>query len=71
MKTMTHATAPRSLPTLVETIAQLPLTRWISVMRERRHLSDLEPHLLKDIGVSQADRDREVVRPFWDVTSRS
>ena len=33
--------------------------------RQRRHLSGLDDHLLRDIGVSRSDVDAEVTKPFW------
>ena len=35
--------------------------RW----RQRQALMRLDDHLLKDIGVSRADVDTEVRKPFW------
>lgn len=35
--------------------------RW----RQRQALMRLDDHLLKDIGVSRADVDAEVSKPFW------
>ena len=35
--------------------------RW----RQRQALMRLDDHLLKDIGVSRADVDNEVNKPFW------
>ncbi|MEM7496992.1 MAG: DUF1127 domain-containing protein [Pseudomonadota bacterium] len=74
MKGMTHTTATRrpqeGLSSLAEIIGALPLTRWLAVMRERRHLASLDPRLLKDIGIDAEAQKREAARPFWDVTSR-
>jgi uncharacterized protein YjiS (DUF1127 family) len=38
---------------------------WFERARERRHLSELSDHMLKDIGLSRADVEAEVVKPFW------
>ena len=38
---------------------------WQERARQRAALASLEPHLLKDIGVSAADAEREVRKPFW------
>ncbi|MEL7171894.1 MAG: DUF1127 domain-containing protein [Pseudomonadota bacterium] len=70
MKSMTYTASHKSLPTLAEMIGALPLTRWIQVMRERRRLAALDPHMLADIGVDTDAQNREAARPFWDVTSR-
>lgn len=38
---------------------------WQERARQRAALASLEPHLLKDIGVSAADAEREARKPFW------
>ena len=45
------------------------LTLAISTRRHRRTLRTLEPHLLRDIGLTEAEARREAERPFWDVPS--
>jgi uncharacterized protein YjiS (DUF1127 family) len=35
--------------------------------RERRGLARLDDHLLRDIGVTRQEADREATRPVWDV----
>ncbi|MEM9764908.1 MAG: DUF1127 domain-containing protein [Pseudomonadota bacterium] len=70
MKSMTHTATHKSFPSFAETIGALPLTRWIQVMRERRRLAALDPHMLADIGVDLEAQRLEAARPFWDVTSR-
>lgn len=37
------------------------------VSRQRRELRRISDHLLKDIGLSRVDADREAARPFWDL----
>jgi uncharacterized protein YjiS (DUF1127 family) len=44
---------------------------WIHRWEERRSLSDLDDHLLRDLGLSRADVCREKGRPFWRGTERS
>lgn len=41
------------------------LWTWRDRYRERRMLSALSDHMLKDIGVSRADVDREIRKTFW------
>ncbi len=41
------------------------LNTWQDRARERRHLSELEPHILKDIGMDASTLHREVGKPFW------
>ncbi len=38
---------------------------WQDRARERRHLSQLEPHILKDIGIEPSALHREIGKPFW------
>lgn len=41
------------------------LIDWLERARQRRHLAELSPHMLKDIGLSRADVETEVAKPFW------
>ncbi|MGH8543773.1 MAG: DUF1127 domain-containing protein [Gammaproteobacteria bacterium] len=41
------------------------LRRWREVTRERRTLLALSDHMLKDIGITRAEAEREASRPFW------
>ena len=41
------------------------LVAWIDRAHQRRALSDLDDHLLRDIGVSREEARREAMRPFW------
>lgn len=41
------------------------LTKWRMRRMSRLSLSDLEPHLLKDIGLTQAQADQESQQWFW------
>ena len=34
-------------------------------MRTRKHLCELEPHLLRDIGITRLDAEFEANKPFW------
>ncbi len=38
---------------------------WSDRMRQRRHLAELDDRLLQDIGISRADVESEISRPFW------
>jgi uncharacterized protein YjiS (DUF1127 family) len=38
---------------------------WHSRAESRRTLSMLSDHVLRDIGLTRADVDREVMKPFW------
>lgn len=42
------------------------LHRWRMLARERYLLQTLSDEILKDIGISRLDAEREARRPFWD-----
>lgn len=59
------ATTPRAdLLDLVGDLVELVLV-WLQRSRERRQLGSFGDHMLKDLGVSRADIDHEVSKPFW------
>ena len=41
------------------------LCNWHARSCQRRQLSELEPRMLRDIGVTDQDVRREVRKPFW------
>lgn len=41
------------------------VTVWTLRRRTRRTLSELDAHLLEDIGITEADARYEAHRPFW------
>ncbi len=41
------------------------LEYWAVRANQRRRLVDLPDYLLKDIGVSRGDAEREAGKPFW------
>ncbi len=43
---------------------------FLSIWRERNDLKELDPHLLKDIGVSASEAQAEANRPVWDAPHR-
>ncbi len=44
----------------------LPLiATWVERHRGRRALRLLDDHMLKDVGLSRRDVDREADKPFW------
>lgn len=38
---------------------------WLDRHAQRHDLAQLDDHALQDIGLSRADVDREVAKPFW------
>ncbi len=60
--------APESFWTLARAwmgFALRQILTWRERGRQRRHLAMLDDRLLKDIGVTRADLDAEVRKPFW------
>jgi uncharacterized protein YjiS (DUF1127 family) len=45
--------------------ALLCLEEWSARAQERRDLRSLDDRMLKDIGVSRSDAEREGEKPFW------
>ena len=43
------------------------LSLWYDRYTQRRVLEDLPPHMLRDIGITETDRFKEVRKPFWMV----
>ena len=41
------------------------LFSWTDRRRQRLHLAQLDDRLLRDIGISRAEVEHEVSRPFW------
>ena len=41
------------------------LLTWQRRHKDRMHLMSLDDRLLRDIGISYADVDREASKPFW------
>jgi uncharacterized protein YjiS (DUF1127 family) len=41
------------------------LAAWRQRARERRLLSSFDDYMLKDIGISRADIEMEITKPFW------
>lgn len=39
---------------------------WLERSRQRQHLAMLSDHMLKDIGLTRADVEAEVLKPFWE-----
>jgi uncharacterized protein YjiS (DUF1127 family) len=38
---------------------------WLERVHERRQLAQLSDQMLKDIGLTRADVDAEISKPFW------
>lgn len=59
--------ADRRLPggskLLIWIAAQVAL--WVHNVKTRRELALMDPHLLNDIGMTELEARRELVKPFW------
>ncbi len=45
------------------------LLRLWRTQQERRHLAELDPRLLRDIGIDPAAAAQEIERPFWELSA--
>ena len=52
------------LAPVLDRLIETPIT-WLERIRERRQLAGLSDDMLKDIGVSRADVEHVVEKPFW------
>lgn len=39
--------------------------RWYENKRTRYYLAEMSPHLLKDIGITESERQEELAKKFW------
>lgn len=39
--------------------------QWQKNKRTRDYLSEMSPHLLKDIGITESERQEELAKKFW------
>jgi uncharacterized protein YjiS (DUF1127 family) len=63
-----HAPEPQEDATPLSALCLHLLQTWIGRHRQRKalgELAEMNGHLLRDIGVSQAAALREAVKPFW------
>ena len=60
---LAHIVASDLVP-LLDRVIETPIA-WLERMRERRQLAGLSDDMLKDIGVSRADVEHVVEKPFW------
>ena len=49
----------------VAVMACVRLLRWHELSRQRRALLALNERMLKDIGITRGEAEREARRPFW------
>ena len=52
---------------VVALLVAVTLTRWSERRRTRIHLSHLDDHLLRDVGLDRFTAAKEVNRKFWMV----
>lgn len=63
------AQALPSFPSPVQVLARLAdlLAVWERRARERKALAEMSNHMLKDLGISRLDAQREADKAFWRV----
>jgi len=49
---------------VVDRIIEAPFI-WVERAAERRHLAELDDHLLRDIGLNRAEVEVVSTKPFW------
>jgi len=56
-----------SLPSPMQSLVRVAnvLAVWENRARERKALAEMPPNLLKDIGITLIDAQRETEKPFW------
>ena len=59
-----HIDTTRQCPCRIQQLLAL-LHIWQQRSRSRRHLAQLDPRLLADTGISEAERQVELSKPFW------
>ena len=57
-------TLPRAAASVLAAVADL-VGHWRRPASDRRHLATLDDFMLRDIGVSRADVEVELSKPFW------
>lgn len=54
--------AARAISSTIET-----LLSWCERRRQRRDLASLNDQILRDVGLTRADIEREYRKPFWQI----
>ncbi|MEM9060724.1 MAG: DUF1127 domain-containing protein [Pseudomonadota bacterium] len=68
MKTQAHAVGfTATAPSFFAGLTVTNFWKAIMVARERRALREMPESVLKDIGLTRAEAEREAARPFWDL----
>jgi uncharacterized protein YjiS (DUF1127 family) len=60
LPTSSHIAARNALRSLLDTVSA-----WRARARQRHALSTLDDHMLRDIGLTRVDVEREGRKPFW------
>jgi uncharacterized protein YjiS (DUF1127 family) len=63
-ETIRVAIAGASLPAMSRKVL-IGLGNWYDRWQQRQHLADLDDHILRDIGISPREVERECAKPFW------
>ena len=46
---------------------RLSLREMRALYRQRRHLAQLDDHILRDIGLTREEATSEALKPFWNM----
>ena len=71
--TIDHSLSATGRPSLARLLSPVVagdyLWRLLQTHRERRQLADLEPRLLRDLGIDPGAAIAEIERPFWELSA--
>lgn len=64
---LAYLTAQNRIPatSVIALRVAVVLSKWAQRRRSRLTLNQLSPHLLRDVGLTQAEADHESRRVFW------
>ncbi len=62
--TVRRSSGPRRVTSMIRAAFEAVLL-WLTLGRERRHLAGLDDRMLRDIGITRADVEREYRKSFW------
>jgi uncharacterized protein YjiS (DUF1127 family) len=58
---------PQRVTVFLRAIRRIPqiISRWLMRVESRNALATLSDHVLRDIGLTRNDVDRQLLKPFW------
>ena len=58
-----HFALERKSPRILDLL--VAVETWLDRRAQRMELAELDDHILHDVGLSRADVEREMAKPFW------